>query len=134
MKTTRCYSELDVHCFFLSAQRWNYTFAHQTGKTALHTIIFVSWFVYLKASRRSTMWFVDVHSYKLPSPSGVFMEHLWHRGSASVGERTQTHISFKVPERKTQKLTLWLHHQKTSVTTEKKQLQAKNTQIGAHTH
>lgn len=37
--------------------------------------------VYLEAGRRSAMWFVDVHSYKLPSPSSIFMEHLWHKDS-----------------------------------------------------
>lgn len=35
--------------------------------------------VYLEASRRAPMWFVDVNGYKLPSPGSVFMEHLWHK-------------------------------------------------------
>ena len=43
--------------------------------------IFILWCVYLEAGRRSAMWFVDVHSYKLPPPSSVFMEHLWHKDS-----------------------------------------------------
>lgn len=41
--------------------------------------ILIMWCVYLEAGRRSAMRFVDVHGYKLPSPGGVFVEHLWHK-------------------------------------------------------
>lgn len=49
--------------------------------------------VYLEAGRRSAMWFVDVHGYKLPSPSSVFMEHLWHKDNTwgAAGKHTHTH-------------------------------------------
>ena len=80
MKTMRVSVANDLG--LLNTQKKNYAFAYETEKATLHTSrVFITWRVYLKASRRSTMWFVDVHSYKLPSPSGVLMEHLWHRGS-----------------------------------------------------
>ena len=64
-------------------------------KVTLHTdgisSILIMRCVYLEASRRSAMWFVDVHSNKLPSPSSVFMEHLWHKDSTWGAERTHTH-------------------------------------------
>lgn len=57
-------------------------------RTSSISSILIMWCVYLEAGRRSAMWFVDVHSYKLPSPSSVFMEHLWHKDSTWGAEHT----------------------------------------------
>lgn len=55
--------------------------ARETLYTSSFSSILIMWCVYLEAGRRSAMWFVDVHCYKLPPPSSVFMEHLWHKDS-----------------------------------------------------
>lgn len=83
--------------------------------------ILIMWCVYLEAGRRSAMWFVDVHSYKLPSPSSVFMEHLWHKDSTWGAEHTKKACTlFKVLDQtQTHTSTLWLHLHKTSVATKK---------------
>lgn len=74
--------------------------------------------VYLEAGRSSAMWFVDVHSYKLPSPSSIFMEHLWHKDSTRVRTHTETLRTVQTTGPiSTHTSTLWLQFHKTSVAT-----------------
>lgn len=100
--------------------------------------------VYLEAGRRSAMWFVDVHGYKLPSPSSVFMEHLWHKdntwGAACKHIHTHTHtkktttictIKSTGRNSNTHTSALWLHLHGTSVATTK--LKASRAPIQRHT-
>lgn len=97
--------------------------------TTICSRTFIKCCVYLKASRSSTMWFVDVHSYKLPSPSRIFMEHLWHRGSTHINKQTKHKKRlFKVLE-KTQNTHkgCWRNHHEASVT-KKESFKALNTQ------
>lgn len=49
--------------------------------------------VYLQASRRSAMWFVDVHSHELPPAGSIFMEHLWHKDSTERYKRHPANCS-----------------------------------------
>lgn len=81
------------------------------------------------------MWFVDVHSYKLPSPSGIFMEHLWHRGSTHTFTHTQANKKKLQVIQSTGKNThkcFWLNYQEASVTT-KKALSIKHKSMSTQT-